>query len=63
MADIFYWTGDGASTEVPDWMKKALEDGRAWVEAGGSEGVVLVINGRRFPRFSVIARRDVEGSP
>jgi hypothetical protein len=28
----------------------------AWIEAGGSEGVVLVIDGKRFPRFSVIAR-------
>jgi hypothetical protein len=60
MADIFYWTGDSNGTVEPEWISEALADGRAWVEAGGAEGVVLVIGQRRFPRFSVITRRDVE---
>jgi hypothetical protein len=59
MADI-YWTGDSNSSEEPDWIVQAFTDGRAWVEAGGAEGVVLTISQRRFPRFSVITRRDVE---
>ena len=60
MVDIFCWTGDTNSSDEPEWMTEALADGRAYVEAGGTKGVVLVINGRRFPRFSVITRRDVE---
>ena len=59
MEDIFYWTGDGDSTREPRWMVEALADGRVRIEAGGTVDVHLIINGRRFARFSVITRRDV----
>ena len=62
MADFFYWSGDDACTDEPEWMTAAIADGRVKVEAGGTEDVFLVINGRPFPRQSVITRRDVEGA-
>jgi hypothetical protein len=60
MADIFYWTGDDNSGDEPDWMTAGLKAGTVRVEKGGTPEVYLVIHGKRFPRFSVITRHDVE---
>jgi hypothetical protein len=61
MADIYYWTGDDGSTDEPNWMTDGLKAGTVTIENGGTAEVCLVIHGKRFPRFSVITRRDVEG--
>jgi hypothetical protein len=63
MADIFYWTGDDNSSVEPDWMTAGLRAGTVRVEKGGTPEVYLVIHGKRFPRFSVITRRDLEHPP
>ena len=59
--DYFWWTGDDDSGEEPEWMVAAVKAGKVRIENGGTAEVCLVINGKHFPRFSVIMRRDVEG--
>lgn len=59
--DYFWWTGDDDSTDEPEWLVADLESGRVKIENAGTPDVCLVIDGKRFPRFSVITRRDIEG--
>ena len=60
MIEFFCWTDDEKGGDEPEWLVAALTDGRIVIEASGTQGVCLVINGRRFRRGSTILRSDVE---
>lgn len=62
MADFFYWSSDDDSTDQPRWMTAALDAGIVRIEKGGTPEVCLVIDGRRFPRNSLIMRSGLDAA-
>lgn len=56
---VFYWTGDDESSEEPAWTLAASEAGIVEIEREGMPKVCLMIHGRRFPRGSLMTRRDL----